>query len=105
MKREFRRTLAKHLPTPVNLVREQTNRYDINAIKVTAAKSHREAGIEKDQHLGYIRAETAEILATLMDCRQDGGFVFKFGTLNELYEDDDNRSGSMRASWRKTSER
>lgn len=97
MKRPFRQTLAKALLTrgglKISLQREPMNKYDENAIRVDAAQV--KGGVEKGQHLGYIRADTAKLIAPLMDCRQDGGFVFKAGVLNELYGDDDNRTGSM----------
>lgn len=93
MKREFRQRFAKELPILVTLVREQTNRFDINAIKVVSADRTQQA--PKGTHLGYIRAESAALLAPLMDNREDGGMVFKSAVLTSLYEDDDHRSGVL----------
>lgn len=98
MKRQFRETLAKHMPVDVHLVREQTNRYDINAIMVKATTAHvvhSATLLETDQHIGYIRAESAALLAPLMDNREDGGMVFKSAKLTDLYKDDDHRSGVL----------
>lgn len=100
MKREFRKTVAKYLHANrsgirVKLVREQTNRFDINAIMVKVVSDNKRAGLVAGQHLGYLRADTAAILAPVMDCREDGGFVFKQAVLKDLYESDDNKSGTL----------
>lgn len=74
MKKEARLELAKKCPIKnIVLAREQENKYDINAIRVSLG------GV----HLGYIRADTAAILAKAMD---DGEMKFLRATLTRLVD-------------------
>ena len=58
--------------TGVKLRREQENKYDINAIAVY----YPDRGALAGKHLGYLRADTAAIIAPLMDDGKEGGLVF-----------------------------
>lgn len=91
LKRDVRTVLAHSVaktPVKVTLTREPDNKYDVNAIRV----NHAGTGALAGHHLGYIRADSAAILASLMD---DGQFVFKRAKLEALYEDEDYKTGSM----------
>lgn len=80
MDKDKRAALACNCPTSlVRLVREQENKYDENAIRVEL--THR--GSTEAQHLGYIRADSAAILAPYMD---RGELVFKSAKLNTLMD-------------------
>ena len=100
MKREFRKVLAKSLTRPgksgqvrVHLQREPMNKYDSDAVRVDADET--KLGLQEGQHLGYLRAEAAALVAPLMDNREDGGFVFKSAKLIELDPDDDWKTGTL----------
>jgi hypothetical protein len=80
--REARRQLANRLPVRVTLVREQENRFDVNAIRVE---------IPGMKH-AYIGAESAAVLAPHMD---EGTLVFKSATLTSLDADNDWMTGTM----------
>lgn len=87
MKRDVRDKLAQLVakkPIKVTLEREPENEYDINAIKVTCAA----AGEFKDKHFGYVRGETAAILAPQMD---EGNVTVKAAHLHEVREMPDHR--------------
>lgn len=80
LKKDVRRALAGRCPVDgVKLVREQENKYDINAIRVVYPNSGALAG----KQIGYIRADSAAILAPLMD---EGELVFKRGSLTRLID-------------------
>lgn len=106
LKRDVRQSLARLLDASktggidVKLVREQENKYDVNAIKVL----HNGSGILKGKHLGYIRADTAEMIAPLMDDGKRGGFTLKAAKLTEMDAADDHKTGMMMVEfydWRK----
>lgn len=81
MNLSIRQELAKRCPlSGIKLVREQENRYDINAIRVEYPPGHSDA---KKKHIGYVRADSAAILAPLMD---EGKLVFKNAKLAELVD-------------------
>ena len=94
MKRELRQQFATHISTgmasakAVTLSREQENKYDINAIRVDLVNK---PGFLEKKHIGYIRADSAAILAPLMDeglVRGSGGLVFKSAKLLGIVGDD-----------------
>ena len=102
LKRDVRRALADTVARrPVDgivLVREQENRYDDNAIMV----KHPDRGPLAGKHLGYLRADTAAILAPLMDdyaataaSGEPEGMRFAKAELVELDADDDYKTGSL----------
>lgn len=93
LKRDVRRVLADNCRHTdgidgIMLVREQENRFDINAIQVL----HPKRGLLAGKHLGYLRADTAAILAPLLD---DGHIKVKSAKLMELYEADDFKTGLL----------
>jgi hypothetical protein len=84
MKREERCALGMKVakaPQPVTFHREQENKYDVNAIAVYRGK----------EKLGYLRRETAEKLAPLIDDKE----IKLSGKLIELLASDDNKTGVM----------
>lgn len=92
LKRDVRQVLAgsiaKRPLIGVKLVREPENKYDENAIAVF----HPERGALAGKHLGYLRADTAAIIAPLWD---DGLLKFKRATLLALDAEDDYKTGRL----------
>ena len=103
LKRDVRRALADSLRRPMNgvvLQREQENRFDINAIAVY----HPNHGALAGKQLGYLRADTAAILAPLMDeyaatgagaPADRTGLQFKSAKLLSLDAEDDHKTGML----------
>lgn len=81
-KAELRSQLAAMCPLDVQLVREFDNTYDANAI---AVKLTNETNLQERTHIGYIRADTAAILAPKMD---DDEVTIIDATLVKLVEPD-----------------
>lgn len=95
VKSDVRRVLAGRTntaPMRVAIEREPDNKSDPNAIRVIVA-----VGALKGKHIGYLRADTAALLAPLMDA---GHFVFKSAKLTGLYQDDDFKSGILEVTFR-----
>lgn len=92
MKRDARDVLAgivaKKPLTGVKLEREPENKYDLNAIAVY----HPDRGPLAKKHLGYLRADTAAIIAPLWD---EGLLRFKSATLTALDAEDDWKTGTL----------
>jgi len=89
MKRDARADLAtrvKRMPMTVKLRREQENKYDINAIRVEDSKG---------KHLGYIRRESAEVLAPRIDEQE---IRVDSAELVGLYADQDNANGQLKVT-------
>lgn len=102
LKRDVRQVLAGNvakaigLGSPginVKLTREQENRYDINAIRVT----HDGSGALRGNHLGYLRADVAAQIAPLMD---DNLLSFQRASLKELDAKDDWKTGTLTATFK-----
>jgi hypothetical protein len=75
MKKDARLQLAKRCPIVhgVKIDREQENKYDINALRVTL----------DGKHIGYLRADSAAVLAPKID---DGELKFLRATLTSLVD-------------------
>lgn len=91
-KRDGRRALADMIAkrgsiTGIKLVREPDNRADENAIKVMLPDR-----ILDGAHLGYLRADSAALLAPRLDA---GILAVKSATLEYLNEDDDWNTGNL----------
>lgn len=86
MNRDRRVVLAEVLargPVPVELTREQENKYDENAIRVNVVGALPIEGVQPGHQLGYIGAETAEVLAAAIDA---GSVVVLGAHLTSLHE-------------------
>jgi len=95
-KRDARRALADMIAkrgsiTGIRFVRELDNKYDENAIMVCLPER-----IQGGKQLGYLRAETAKVLAPKLD---DGSLTVASVVLHHLDERDDWNSGPMVATF------
>lgn len=96
LKRDVRQVLAQTAErrgVAVKLVREQENKYDLNAVKVI----HADTGALAGKHLGYLSAETAAILAPLLDNGKNGGLKFKSAKLIDMDGELDHKQGTVHA--------
>lgn len=102
MKRELRELLAKQImmrPLPLKLTREQENKYDLNAIRVNVIGITPVDGVPDDHFLGYIGAQSAEVLAPGLD---DGSLVVLNASLFAIENAEaDTAKGVMRVTFGK----
>lgn len=84
LKKEVRQILAGKCPIRgIVVIREQENKYDMNAIAVHLPSAGVVGPVLAGKHIGYFRADAAEQIAPLMD---DGRFVVKSAKLERIVD-------------------